>query len=181
MRHDPPSQEVATTFRATTLLLSPTTYTNAPFRPCCTARCGTRMALGRLRPSSRTRTNCPGSRTCCGFLSCARSCCVPVAGCSAKSAKFSAPGAARDLGPHEGVLVVFPRLIDGRLRLVVCLLRVVHVLLGDGALGEQRLEPRQRTVRVGEPGLGAAVRGFVRRGIDPEQQCPLRDVSALGV
>src|SRR5207237_431925 len=42
--HDPPSQDVATTLRTATLPLSATTYTNAPPRPCCTARCGTRIA-----------------------------------------------------------------------------------------------------------------------------------------
>src|SRR2546427_10254093 len=61
------------------------------------------------------------------------------------------------------------------------LFRSVHVLLRDRARGEERLQPRQGAVRVGEPGLGAAVRGLVRRRIDPKQQRSLRDVGALGV
>src|SRR2546422_357532 len=89
--HDPPSHAVAITSRVATLSPASSTYTNAPPSPCCTARCGTRMAPGCCKPSSRTRTNCPGSKRCCGFSSSARSSCVPVAGCSARSVKFSVP------------------------------------------------------------------------------------------
>src|SRR6266516_6443535 len=71
--HDPPSHAVAVTLRVATLSPASSTYTNAPPSPCCTARCGTRIAPGCVSPSNRTRTNWPGSNRCCGFASSARS------------------------------------------------------------------------------------------------------------
>src|SRR5881296_3902263 len=71
--HDPPSQAVAITGRVATLSPASSTYTNDPPSPCCTARCGTRIAPGCVSPRSRTRTNWPGSKRCCGFSSSARS------------------------------------------------------------------------------------------------------------
>ena len=57
MIHCVPCQAVAATLRALTLLLSARTYTKGPPSPCCTARCGTRMASLRLRPRRWTLTN----------------------------------------------------------------------------------------------------------------------------
>src|SRR2546426_8522775 len=44
-----------------------------------------------------------------------------------------------------------------------------HVLLRDCACREERLQARQRAVRVGEPRLGAAVGGIVRGWVDPKE------------
>src|SRR5439155_14804743 len=63
MSHWLPCQLVAWTLRTSTLSPSPTTSTTEPLGPCCTARCGTRMAPVLVYPLTRILTNCPGSMT----------------------------------------------------------------------------------------------------------------------
>src|SRR5216110_909268 len=56
--------------------------------------------------------------------------------------QLRASRAPRDLGANERVVVVLFGLVDRGSSLVERLLRVVHVLLRDGARREQRLQPR---------------------------------------
>ena len=57
-----------------------------------TARCGTRMAAGRSRSGTATRTNCPGLSARSGLGTSTRTCSVPFCGSTAASMKSSRPG-----------------------------------------------------------------------------------------
>ena len=87
--------------------------------------------------------------------------------------EHGASHAARDLGPDLGVVEVFLRLLEGGLGRVGLGARIVHVLLRDGVLRHQRLEPLQgaladlgeRVIDLAEEGLLAAAEAE-REGLD---------------
>ena len=73
-----PYQSPTTTGRSSAFPSLLTTQTKWPFAPCCTARCGTRIAFGRIAPCNRVRTYWFGRSTPFGLSTEARIRNVPV-------------------------------------------------------------------------------------------------------
>ncbi len=67
MTQSSPDQSPTVTGRFSALPSLSTTHTKWPFAPCSTARCGTRIAFGRVAPFTRTRTYWFGRSTPCGL------------------------------------------------------------------------------------------------------------------
>ncbi len=78
MNQESPYQSPTTTGRSSALPSLFTIQTKCPFAPCCTARCGTRIAFGRIAPWSRVRTYWLGRSTPFGLSTDARIRNVPV-------------------------------------------------------------------------------------------------------
>ena len=81
--------------------------------PCITARCGMASALARAKPSSRTRTNWPGSRRRSPFANLARNSSVPLAESSDGETKSSLP--MRGSSEPSGRSTRTARLLPGRI------------------------------------------------------------------
>ncbi len=73
-----PYQSPTTTGRSSAFWSLLTTQTKCPLAPCCTARCGTRIAFGRIAPDRRVRTYWLGRSTPFGLSTDARIRNVPV-------------------------------------------------------------------------------------------------------
>ena len=91
MNQPSPFHSPTMTGRSSALFLAFTTQTKWPFALCCTARCGTTIAFGRMAPVSRTRTYWLGRSTPAGLFTVARSRNVPVVGLYDGSANVIAP------------------------------------------------------------------------------------------
>ena len=91
MSQPSPFHSPTVTGRSSALFCAFTTQTKCPFALCCTARCGTTTALGRMEPVRRTRTYWLGRSTPAGLFTVARNRKVPVVGLYDGSANVIAP------------------------------------------------------------------------------------------
>ncbi len=173
MNQPSPYQSPTATGRSSALPSLLTTQTKWPFAPCCTARCGTRIAFGRIAPCSRVRTYWFGRSTPFGLSTEARIRKVPVCELYDGSAKVILPLYGNSVPSTSSISTVelVVRRAAGAGPFCTCAADALHLVLGEAEVDPHRRQHRHRRqlavlrVDVGAVGDGGEAADAVdRRG-----------------